>query len=435
MFETILMVGGLALFLSMLFAMGLAEGEGWYLSPLLLATAGMLLLWPLREERAARTVLLAGGTLLLVWLLEVLGGVLLPFVIVFILASLFNPLVALLQGRFRIPRWISSLMVTSLVLGLLSLIVFQLVPSLIGQVETLAQRAFEGVDSVQEWLATTSVLDGFEQAGLLDRDELVEEFALSVQGMTDSLAENLPNLAQNLIGYFSSLMGLFISIGIIPVALYYLLKDYPHITRRLVELFPTFGGRRDYLVEATEVVGSYLRGQLMISAIAAFNVTVALLLFDLLFFDIPFALLIGLLAGLLNMIPSIGAIITDIVGVLLAVVFGDPWLLTALVIFGVLMAQNVLEQSILTPKILSQQVGLHPVLILLSLFVFGYFLGLLGLIIAVPVTALIMTTYKAYRHELTLELSSDARLKKDLARRLFQRFRSGPEAHAEEESP
>jgi len=74
----------------------------------------------------------------------------------------------------------------------------------------------------------------------------------------------------------------------------------------------------------------------------------------------------------------------------------------------VLLGQNLLEQSILTPNILSHQVGLHPVLILLSLFVFGFFLGIFGLLIAVPTTALLATYYKAYRKELQLDLFNGA---------------------------
>ena len=145
-------------------------------------------------------------------------------------------------------------------------------------------------------------------------------------------------------------------------------------------------------MQASGIVGNYLRGQLTISAIAALNVTIALLLFD-----VPFALLIGLLGGLLNMIPTLGILLTNIVGVLLAIIFGDPWLVDVIIVVAVLGAQSLLEQTVLTPNILSYQVGLHPVLILLSLFVFGYFLGVLGLIVAVPVTALVVTAYETYR--------------------------------------
>jgi predicted PurR-regulated permease PerM len=136
----------------------------------------------------------------------------------------------------------------------------------------------------------------------------------------------------------------------------------------------------------------------MISLIAAFNVSLLLFLFD-----IPFWLLIGLMAGLLNFIPQLGAIITIVVGGLVAFVLGG-WVEAAIVI-TVLIGESFLEQSVLTPNILSYQVGLHPLLVLFSLLTFGLFLGVIGLLVAVPLTAILVTVYRAYRDEFTLELS------------------------------
>jgi predicted PurR-regulated permease PerM len=182
------------------------------------------------------------------------------------------------------------------------------------------------------------------------------------------------------------------------VILFYTLKDYPYIKRALIGLFPTLEGRRDYLIDAGSIVGNYLRGQLIISAIATINVS-----FWLLIGGVPFWLLIGLLAGLLNFIPNLGAIITMILGVFIALTAGG-WV-KALIVVIVLLGQSFLEQSVLTPNIMSHQVGLHPLLILLSLLVFGSFFGIFGLLIAVPATAIMVTGYRAYREELTLELN------------------------------
>jgi predicted PurR-regulated permease PerM len=77
----------------------------------------------------------------------------------------------------------------------------------------------------------------------------------------------------------------------------------------------------------------------------------------------------------------------------------------AAVVVAVLVGQSFLEQSVLTPNILSYQVGLHPLLVLFSLLTFGFFLGVFGLLIAVPLTAILVTAYRAYREELTFELA------------------------------
>ncbi|CAN0552438.1 unnamed protein product, partial [Laminaria digitata] len=194
----------------------------------------------------------------------------------------------------------------------------------------------------------------------------------------------------------------FITIGVItPVILFYTLKDYRIIKKGIKYLLPTIGGKQDYLTQVGQIVGRYLRGQLTISAITAIVVSIALMLGD-----IPFALLIGVLAGLLNLIPSLGAIITNLVGICIALVFGERGLVDVIIVVTVLLGQSLLEQAILVPRILSHHVGLHPVVILLSLFIFGFFFGFFGLFIAVPLMALIITAYDALRKDTTLDLSA-----------------------------
>jgi predicted PurR-regulated permease PerM len=399
-FDLVLLAGGLILFLVLLYEMHVPEAGG-FLNPPLIAAAGAILLWPLRRQRAVRAMMLSGGFLLVLWFVDILSGVLLPFFFVYVLAYLFDPVVTYSWDRYRIPRWVSSFVVTTLVVGLVALIVLLLVPSIVSQLEDLATRILGSISYGHQWLMTSPLLDSLEETGVIQKQQFLDQVYSSVQEQLAALANSIPNAAEGLFRYLGSLLGLIMSVTVVPVLLFYTLKDYPYIKRRLVELFPTFSGRRDYLMHVGSVVGNYVRGQLTISAINAFNVAVLLMIFD-----IPFALLIGLIAGILNMVPNLGVILTNIIGILIAVVFGDPWWLDALIVFLVLAGESLLEQSVLTPKILSSQVGLHPVLILLSLFVFGFFLGIFGLLIAVPATALIMTFYKTYRDQMTLELAS-----------------------------
>lgn len=392
-FETVLMAGGVILFLLLLYEMS------GFLNPPLIAGAGALLLWPLREHRAVQALMVSGGFLLLLWLLAELSAVLAPFAIVYVLAYLFEPAVHYLQERFGVRRWISALVVALLVVGALALVTLLLVPSVVGQVEVLAERALESVQGLRDWLQQSALLANMEAAGLVNRAALAEQINGMVQAQSRRLASGLPEAAQGLVQSLGSVFGVVTAIAIVPVLLFYTLKDYPVLSDRLIGLFPTFGGRRDYLVKAGSIVGNYLRGQLTICAIAAVNVSVVLYLFG-----VPFSLLIGVMAGVLNLIPNLGAIITMVVAGLIALIFGDPWLIDLIVVLAALVGQSLLETSVLTPNILSYQVGLHPVLILLSLFVFGYFLGIFGLLIAVPATALLMTLYKSHRQDLTLDL-------------------------------
>ncbi len=398
-FETTLMVGGLFLFLMLLFEMRTAPGEKHFLNPPLIAAAGTILLWPLRRQANVRSLLLAGGFLMLIWFASRLGDVLALFAFIYLLAYLFDPLLEAARERFRIPRSLSAMAVTLLVVGAFALLILLLAPKVLGQLEDLAARIFGSAAHLNQWLQHAPILDQIEKSGIIKKQALIDQLTASLEAQAGQAGAVIPRVVQRVLGVAGSVIGLITTLALIPVILYYTLKDYPFITRRLVELFPTFGGDREYLSKAGDVVGNYLRGQIIISAIAAFNVSVVLVLFD-----VPFALLIGLLTGLLNMIPNLGAIITNVIGISIAAVFGDPWFIDALIVFATLLGQSILESAVLTPKILSSHVGLHPVLILLSLLAFGYLMGLFGLLIAVPVTALAMTFYKAYRSQLTLEL-------------------------------
>lgn len=393
-FEMVLVGGGVVLFLVMLYGMNTPPREEVFLTPPLVGLAGVVLLWPLRRHKAVRALLLSGGLLLLLWTLDKVSRVLVPFGAVYLLAYLLNPLVKRLERRYRVPRWLPSLVITGLVVGAFILFVLILAPNIANQAQALSERVLGTVQHLRTWLEASTVLDTLESAGILNKQQVIEQ----MQALVKNQASELPGALENLASSLGSFLGIVTLLALVPVILFYTLKDYPTIQTALVDLFPTAGGRRDYLVEAGSIVGRYFRGQLLISTIAAVNVSVLLFLFN-----IPFWLLIGLLAGLLNLIPQIGALITMVVGALVALVLGS-WA-KALIVIAVLLGESMLEQSVLTPNILSYQVGLHPLLVLFSLLVFGTLLGIFGLLIAVPLTTILVTGYRAYREELTLDLS------------------------------
>jgi len=393
-FEMVLIAGGVVLFLVMLYEMNTPPREEVFLTPPLVGLAGVVLLWPLRHHKVVRALLLSGGLLLLLWTLDKVSRVLVPFGAVYLLAYLLNPLVKRLKRHYQVPRWGSSLLITGLVVGVFVLFILILAPNIANQTQALSDRVVATVQHLRTWLEASTVLDTLESAGFLKKQEVITQ----LQALIKNQAGRLPGALENLASSFGSFLGIVTLLALVPVILFYTLKDYPRVQTALVDLFPTAGGRRDYLVEAGSIVGRYFRGQLLISTIAAVNVSVLLFLFN-----IPFWLLIGLLAGLLNLIPQIGALITMVVGALVALVLGS-WT-KALIVIAVLLGESVLEQSVLTPNILSYQVGLHPLLVLFSLLVFGTLLGVFGLLIAVPVTTILVTGYRAYREELTLDLS------------------------------
>ncbi len=392
-FRIALLAGGVLLFLGMTYQI-----SSDFLGPPLIAFAGMVLLWPLRKIRSVRTLLVAGALMLLLWALKDLAVILIPFATVYLFAYLFDPLVTMLHGRFRIRRGIASFAMTAVLLGVVASFAFLVLPTLLTQFEILFVRLTDTMDDFRAWLQSATLLDNLERVGV-DREQIVRDLTTFLQEQATILATSIPNVLQYVMTSIGTVLGAVALIAVLPVVHYYLLKDFPHIKERLVELFPTLGGRRDYLFQTGEVVGNYLRGQLIICAIAGFNVTVALMLLD-----VPFALVIGIVGGLLNLIPNIGIIVTNVVGIGIGLFFGDPWFIDVFKIVAVLMGQSILEQAVLVPNVMGQQMGLHPVLIILSLFIFAHFMGWIGLLIAVPVTALLMAAYRTYREHIRFEL-------------------------------
>ena len=393
-FQALLVLGGLAALMFLLVEMQAA------LSPLVVGVAGVALLWPVRETKAARAILIAGGLLVGLYVVRTLAGVLAPFLGVFVLACLLNPAVTAAQTRWRIPRWASAGLATAVAVGVLVAVVLLLVPAIIGQVQSLAAAALGLVAEVPAFVAETRALDSIEAAGLIDRDALVAELATFLPGQIQAAAARIPALAVGLTRSVGAVIGVVTITALLPVLLFYTLTDYVSLRDDVVRLLPRWRGDRAYVTHIAHVMGSYLRGQLTISALSALLVAVPLTLLG-----VPFSILLGLLAGLLNMIPSLGSILTYVLSVALMLAFGTVG--DVVIVLVVLAVQAIIEQAVLTPKIMSEQVGLHPVVVMLSLFVFSAFFGLIGFVLAVPTTALIAKGIRATRDAVVVELAPE----------------------------
>lgn len=393
-FQALLLVGGLLALLFLLVNVRPRLGPFWAL------VAGATLLWPIRGHRAAQAILWSGGFVFGAYLLSQLGGVLAPFVAVFVLAYLLDPVVTSVERRWGVPRWGSTLALTLTVVGVAVVGAMLLVPAVLGQVQSLATQAVDLVLQAPVWVAESAALARAEEAGLLDRNELVAEVTTFLPGQIEAGLAQIPEFVAELTRQVGAIVGLITTAALIPVLLFFMLKDYPHLRDGLVRLLPRYDGRRAYLERAGAVFGGYVRGVLIISMLSAVIVTVPLVLLG-----VPYSLLLGLLAGLFNLVPTLGSILTYITGVALMLAFGT-WTDVAIVL-AVLAVQAIIEQAVLTPNIMSHQVGLHPVVILLGLFVSGALFGVIGFILAVPATALLAGAVRARREALVIDLGDD----------------------------
>ena len=379
-----LLLGGLVAL-----ALLLVEAHGVW-GTLLTAATGAIVLWPLRQYGAGRALLAAGGLLLGMALVGPLGKVLLPFLGVLGLAYLLNPAVTTAERRWSVPRWASAMGLTVLVVGLVVGLVVLLVPQLIEQVQTLAAQAVGWLATAPEWLETSTFVARLEQSGIVERAAIEEKLTTLLPDQIAGLTERLPAALGEITAQVGTVLEAVTIATILPVLLYYALKDFPLIRAEFIRLFPKWKGDRVYVSRTVAIVGGYLRGQLIIAAIAGVNISVGLLLFD-----VPFALLIGVAAGVFSLIPNVGAVITNVLAIGLTLAAGT--LGDVAIVAGVIFAQQMLESAVLTPNVMRQQVGLHPILVVMSLLVFGVLFGALGLLIAVPVAAVLVAAYESYR--------------------------------------
>lgn len=383
--EIVLLVGGVLLLLVLMYTIQAI------LSPFLVLGAILFLLYPLRSYGLAKNIMWLSITLFALWFFYTISGILAPFIISLILAYLLNPAVGWLE-RWKIPRWASSLVLILLAVGVIVLVLFFVLPIAVTQFEGMLEALSGMFANFRDWFWSSRMAEVLQRYGVSAeelRTTLTKELAPRFEDI-------LKNLLQGILAVVTSLSRFVTQIFyviLIPFLTFYLLTDFPKISYRFLMMIPK--RRRDGLAEyfgrADEVIGHYLRGALFVAFLQGILVT---LLFSV--FNIKYALLLGMTAALLDLVPYFGLIITMVLGAIVAG-FSDPptfaKVVSAVTIIGVL---HLLEVTFLSPRIVGSKIGLHPILIILSLLVFAFFLGFVGLLIAVPTTALIILAVREW---------------------------------------
>jgi predicted PurR-regulated permease PerM len=386
-FEIVLLVGAILLLFVLIYTIQSV------LSPFLVTAAIVFLLYPLRRYALPRNLMWLSLGLFAFWLLYTISDVLAPFVISLLLAYLLNPVVTkAAEARIRIPRWISALLLILLLVGIVFLVLFFVLPIVVAQVEGILSALSGFFDDVRRWLWSSRLAAVLERYGV-KADEVQKTLSAQLAPRFEDILKNLLQGMLSVISSLSNLVTQIFYIVLVPFLTFYLLMDFPKVIHRLHMLFPK--RRRDrvqaFFGKADDIFGRYLRSALLIAFLVGLATAV---LFS--FYGIKYALLLGVVAALLDLIPYIGLIVTLVVsGIvsLLSDAHGVDKAILAMATIGVL---HLLEVTILWPWLVGRRVGLHPLLIILSLLVFSYFLGVVGLLIAVPASTLIILLVKEW---------------------------------------
>ena len=321
------------------------------------------------------------------WLLATTGFLLAPFVLGFVFAYVLDPLVDALVER-RVGRTTAIALLALPVVGVGAAAVLFGIPALVGQVDELVQVAPELVARVGGWFS--GLRERIILAGIpgLDEDTVPDLTALDPERIVAFLQKSRERLAS---GTWRGVLGLGGGLGsaatvagyvfLTPVLTFYLLRDYDRILAWLRGLLPRSRetGVVEFAREYDVLLARYLRGQLTVALIL--GVMTGALLFVAQF---PYPFLLGALAGVMGLIPFLGLVLSIIPALIVALVSGSVLvsLLKVSVVYG---SVQILEGAVISPRIVGESVGLHPVWIVLALSVGGFFFGFVGLLIGVPV--------------------------------------------------
>ncbi len=344
-------------------------------------------------DRVARWFIVALVAVAAVLLLSRLSKVLLPFFIAWILAYMIYPFVIFLEKKCRLKYRVLSIVVALLVVfAVLTLGAFLVVPPIVEESirmanlmtvyfnDTLASsELFANLQAMlQNYASNDSLMNIIQHSSVMD---FAENLALKVW---EFLSGTL-NFAIGLLGSLVVLLYLF-----------FILMDYEKISEGWIRLVPE--GKRGFTSMVVQDVkngmNAYFRGQSLIALLVGILFSIGFLIID-----FPMAIGLGLFIGLLNLIPYlqlVGFIPTIILAMVKASDTGQSFWLIMLCALAVFAVVQTIQDVYLTPKIMGHVMGLNPAIILLSLSVWGSLLGIIGLIIALPLTTLLISYYRRF---------------------------------------
>ncbi|WP_287597705.1 AI-2E family transporter [Thermomonas sp.] len=341
--------------------------------------------------RRVQWAALALGVLWVVWLL---APILSPFVFAALLGWLGDPMVDRLESR-RLQRNTAVVLVFSVMTLLLTIVAVLLVPLLEQQLVTLV----ESLPNYRDWFVQTALpwvehRTGLQILSWLDPERLFQLIREHWQGAG--------GVAATVLGYVSrsgfALMGWLANIVLLPVLTFFFLRDWDLLVERVGALVPRdqYDTVRRLARESDEVLGGFLRGQLTVMLILGVLYAIGLWAVGL-----NLGILIGLIAGLLTFVPYLGPASIVVFGGIAALVQYGDWqhLAGVAVVFTV---GQIIESYWLTPKLVGDKIGLHPMAVIFAVMAGGTLFGFLGMLLALPVAAvanvLLRYAQDRYRH-------------------------------------
>ena len=314
-------------------------------------------------------------TAVLLLMLWFLGDVIMPFLLGGAIAYFLDPVADRLEAM-GLSRVLSTVVIT-----VLALIIFILIALLI--VPTLVEQTISLVNSMPEIIAKLQVFLTERFPALMDANSNLRQ---TLDSLGTAIQSKGGELVKTIVSSAMSLLNIVILMVIVPVVAFYMLLDWDRMVAKIDGLLPLDHAPviRQIARDVDRTLSSFIRGQGTVCLTMGIFYAIGLMLVGL-----QFGLLVGAFAGLITFIPYIGALIGGALALGLGLFqFWGDWVSLGLVA-GVFMLGQALEGNVITPKLVGNSVGLHPVWLMFALSVFGTLFGFVGMLVAVPVAAII----------------------------------------------
>ena len=338
--------------------------------------------------RWAGIALLVLGVL---FLMNYLSKVLLPFFIAWLLAYLIYPVVKFVQYKLHVPTRALSIIVSLIfIIAIVTGIVWLIIPPMIEQFSKLSQLITQ---YLQQQAHTNDLTELIKQWIGNHREQI--QSILKSPDMTDALKTALPQLF-TVLGQTASIVISIIGSMITLLYMFFILLDYEYLTNNWIRIFPKKARPfwQELMLDVERELNNYVRGQGLVALIMGVLFCIGFTIID-----FPMAIGLGIMIGIMDLVPylhTFALIPTVLLALLKSADTGQNfWIILAMALLVFIVVQLICDM-IVTPKIMGKAMGLNPAILLLSLSVWGALLGFIGLIIALPLTTLLIAYYQRY---------------------------------------
>lgn len=333
----------------------------------------------------------AALVILVLLAIDHLSSVLLPFAIAWLLAYLLYPVVKFVQYKMRVPTRALSIVVTLVaVIAVIAFVVWLIIPPMIEQFQKLGSLVTKYIHAEAHIDSIPSAIQQWMQ----ENQREIERFFRS-KDFTEGLQKAMPQVF-SVLGQTASVVISIVASLITLLYMFFILLDYEYLSDNWIRIFPEKNRPfwQELMGDVQKALNNYIRGQGLVALIMGILFCIGFTIID-----FPMAIGLGILIGIMDLVPylhTFALIPTVLLALLKSADTGQSfWIILAGALIVFIVVQLICDM-IVTPKVMGSAMGLNPAILLLSLSVWGALLGFIGLIIALPLTTLLIAYYKRY---------------------------------------